>query len=413
MAGLGWVGSYGATGASNTIADILKQRELDKYHQEALQQQQFQNQLSLRGADRADAAQQTTAQWHNDEVQARIAAQQAADGEKQSAALMKGREMLPPETALPEDTPYAKDSILRGTLRHVAPQAAMGADFQGPSPTGDTPEQMQAGHPGQYFTNATEKQTDDQRKVAHDLTTANETDARNRETVSRDNATAADRQSNQAWQQMHGDATLQETTGFHEQMLANARDKANNPKADNGRLDRSYQSNVNELNKVHAPIAAQMDRFDKLLTTMRQQTPSSDALVAPELLSAVAGGQGSGVRITKGELDSLGGARSHWQSLQAALNKWQSDPSKALLLTPEQRADMGTLVSTLRGKAAQRITQINGARQQLIDAQDPTEHRNIMAGLQRDMNPTDDTAPPDTGGGGTGFVLKGSRPAGK
>jgi hypothetical protein len=61
-------------------------------------------------------------------------------------------------------------------------------------------------------------------------------------------------------------------------------------------------------------------RFGRLRDTLNQKSPQADALVAPELLTVIAGGQGSGLRMNEAEIARSVGGRSHLEDLKAALN---------------------------------------------------------------------------------------------
>ncbi len=94
-----------------------------------------------------------------------------------------------------------------------------------------------------------------------------------------------------------------------------------NPLGEANRLDRSYQFNSTQLDKLAKPIEDQASRLERLQTTINQQTPQADALLAPELLTVMAGGQGSGLRMNEAEIPRVVGGRSNFESLKAALNK--------------------------------------------------------------------------------------------
>ncbi|MGA8529254.1 MAG: hypothetical protein WB622_06030, partial [Acidobacteriaceae bacterium] len=60
------------------------------------------------------------------------------------------------------------------------------------------------------------------------------------------------------------------------------------------RADKSFQYNNGELDKLSTPITGLVQRMSTLQSNLAQESPQADALVAPELLSVMAGGQGSG-----------------------------------------------------------------------------------------------------------------------
>lgn len=147
------------------------------------------------------------------------------------------------------------------------------------------------------------------------------------------------------------------------------------------RSDKSFQFNMKELEDRAKPLIDKADRFNRLVTTVDEKTPQADALIAPELLTVMAGGRGSGVRMTEAEMSRLVNGRSHWESLKAAVNKWKLDPTQALTVTDEQRSEIKKLLATMGGRIKSDVKTINDARRALVNADSVDEHRNIMADL--------------------------------
>jgi hypothetical protein len=153
----------------------------------------------------------------------------------------------------------------------------------------------------------------------------------------------------------------------------------NNGKADNARMDKSYQYNASALTKIATPIEQLSARMGRLQDTINQSTPQADALVAPELMTVMAGGQGSGLRLNEAEISRVIGGRTNLESLKAALNKWQVDPSKGLSITPAQRDQIRALMGEVNSKLIQKRQIVEEANQKLIGAADVSEHRKIVA----------------------------------
>ncbi len=151
---------------------------------------------------------------------------------------------------------------------------------------------------------------------------------------------------------------------------------------DIARADKSYQFNVGQLNTISKPIDDAIQRLGRLEDTLTQNTPQADALVAPELLTVMAGGAGSGLRMNEAEIARIVGGRSNWQSLQASINKWKLDPAAARSITPEQQQQIHALVSTVHSKLLAKKDSIDGANNALIDAQSPEDHRRIVGNLR-------------------------------
>jgi hypothetical protein len=157
----------------------------------------------------------------------------------------------------------------------------------------------------------------------------------------------------------------------------------NNGKGDNARMDKSYQYNASALTKISTPIEQLSARMGRLQDTLNQSTPQADALVAPELMTVMAGGQGSGIRLNEAEISRVVGGRTNLESLKAALNKWQLDPAKGLSITPAQRGQIRTLIDEVNGKLVQKRQLVENANQQLIGASDVSEHRKIVADTRK------------------------------
>ena len=168
--GMGLVGAGGAAGGAAAIQalrdELLKRAQLE-----------LENKLALRGADRADR--QLDMQGENNRLlrdlqerqfSAEQAQQTAVNEDRQIQRAQGTREMLPPETFIPEDDPSVgmfQKAGLSGTLRMMEPTQPMGQDFQGPMEDGETPQQAQVGRVRGRLTMPTAKQaataTDDAR----------------------------------------------------------------------------------------------------------------------------------------------------------------------------------------------------------------------------------------------------------
>ena len=171
------------------------------------------------------------------------------------------------------------------------------------------------------------------------------------------------------------------------------------------RSDKSYQFAAGQLDKTAKPIEDAVARFGRLQDTINQKTPQADALVAPELLTVMAGGQGSGLRMNEAELERMVHGRSNLESLKAALNKWSLDPSKALSITDAQRGQIRDLMNEVHGKLLAKQEIIDSARQQLVNAPGPNDHRQIITDTHKKLT-TIDTS------GGQSAAKKTGAPAG-
>jgi len=165
--------------------------------------------------------------------------------------------------------------------------------------------------------------------------------------------------------------------------------KPEQPGSGDARLDRSYQFNSTQLEKLSAPIDAAVMRMSRLVDSLAQNSPQADALIAPELLTVMAGGQGSGLRMNESEIARIVGGRSNWESLKAAANKWSLDPKTANSITADQRQQIRALVSAVQQKLAAKQAVLDGAHQDLISATDVNGHRQVVAGARSKLTAID------------------------
>jgi hypothetical protein len=113
----------------------------------------------------------------------------------------------------------------------------------------------------------------------------------------------------------------------------------------------------------------------------------------------MAGGQGSGLRMNEAEIARVVGGRSNWESLKASINKWQLDPSKANSITPDQRQQIRALVKTVSDKLNSKQEILNQAAGDLVNSDDPKEHRGIVQKARLGLNSIDEGNQAAQGGG--------------
>lgn len=168
--------------------------------------------------------------------------------------------------------------------------------------------------------------------------------------------------------------------------------------ATDNRHDKSYQYNNNLLEKAAAPLEQQAQRLERLRVSVEQRSPQADSLIAPELLTAMAGGQGSGLRMNEAEIARIIGGRSNWESIKAAVNKWKPGDA-ALTITDAQRADIYKLVQEMSHRVDGRLKDLDQGRLDLIDAPDVDTHRRIVQRVKKALAateaPAENTATPE------------------
>ncbi len=170
----------------------------------------------------------------------------------------------------------------------------------------------------------------------------------------------------------------------------------NQPNKDSARSDKSFQYNNSALDKIATPLDQLNQRLGRLNDTLAQKNPQADALVGPELLSVMAGGQGSGIRMNETEINRIVGGRSAWENLKAKIEHWSTNPDDARSITDDQDKQIRALVGAVQTKMIAKSRIIDDARQALIDSDDPREHRRIVADAKKKLDAID--AGPSGGG---------------
>jgi len=155
------------------------------------------------------------------------------------------------------------------------------------------------------------------------------------------------------------------------------------------RSDRSYQFTSNRIDALRKPVEDRAERIARLSDTLSQGTPQADALVAPELLSVMAGGAGSGLRMNEAEIARIVGGRTNWESIKAKVNAWQLDPNKGFALTPAQREQTRALFASVKDRVSRKMQVIDEESQNLLNSDDPKDHRRIYQQLQKRLSDID------------------------
>jgi hypothetical protein len=161
-------------------------------------------------------------------------------------------------------------------------------------------------------------------------------------------------------------------------------------KGGDARADKSFQYNQGELDKLTNPISQLTMRMGRMQDTLNQGSPQADALVGPELLTVMAGGQGSGLRMNEAEIARVVGGRSNWETLKANINKWSLNPETANSITPDQRQQIRALVKTVGEKLNAKQEILNQAAGDLVNTDDPKEHRMITQKARLALNAIDE-----------------------
>lgn len=150
----------------------------------------------------------------------------------------------------------------------------------------------------------------------------------------------------------------------------------------------SYEFNAKELDKERTPLEATMGKISAATTNINIKSPQADALLAPQILSIAAGGTGSGLRMNEAEISRIVGGRTAWESLQAAANRWSTNPDHPAI--PEaQRAQMVQILQAAAQKGALKGNILSWADNALVNSQGAQAQRQIVADARKVLNAVD------------------------
>jgi hypothetical protein len=153
-------------------------------------------------------------------------------------------------------------------------------------------------------------------------------------------------------------------------------------------VDADYNRHAAILDKDFAAHDTAQQNWETLKSLLDPKNPQSDALVAPQLLKAVVGGMGSGLRMTMPEIMQTIGGRTQWEALQAAANKWSLDPEHAQI-PDDQRKQIHALIDALDKKVQARQKAILDAYDELGNSKGAAEHRKVMLKYRQKVNDLD------------------------
>jgi hypothetical protein len=110
----------------------------------------------------------------------------------------------------------------------------------------------------------------------------------------------------------------------------------------------------------------QLQRIGEAQQMLASGTPEAQALAIPKVLTALVGGQGSGVRITQPELNSIGGARGVSGDLQA----WMQKLGSGQKLTPDQSRQLQGVLADVQGLVSRKMDTATQTLQEIENAPD-------------------------------------------
>jgi len=156
--------------------------------------------------------------------------------------------------------------------------------------------------------------------------------------------------------------------------------------------NQSYNFHTRELDTIAKPITDALARSSRLIETLNNGSPTALAAAVPEFLTVMAGGAGSGLRMTNAEIAAIVGSRSVWDDIVAKASKFSTDPQK-YPLTPTQVKNIRDMATAVTNKMLQKQQLINEGYQAILSP-------NIMDHKQGVMRVRQGIANIDMGGGG-------------
>ena len=153
--------------------------------------------------------------------------------------------------------------------------------------------------------------------------------------------------------------------------------------------EKTFEYSDKQLETLAKPLRERSDRIERLRVTMSQGNPQADALIGPELLTAMAGGQGSGLRMNEAEIARIVGGRSEWENLKANLQHWSTNPQDARSITPEQDTMIRKLVEAINDKVQRKMTILNDAGQKIVNVTDPKLQHQLIADTRKALQQED------------------------
>ncbi len=168
----------------------------------------------------------------------------------------------------------------------------------------------------------------------------------------------------------------------------------------NARSDRSYALQSKRLDDTRKPVEQIQQRIGRLNDTLAQRNPQADALVAPELLSIMSGGQGSGLRMNEAEISRIVGGRSVWENLKAKIQHWSTNPEDARSITPDQDKQIRGLVKMVQDKLTAKQKILDDADEALLGSDDVKQHRAIVSDAKKKLDAIDAGTVEQAGAGG-------------
>lgn len=380
--GLGLQAAYGADALQQNLRQRLMDQIAAQQRAQALTQQGFENDLKTKQFQSGEELKQA-------QLKALIENRAAEEADRQNAGDLKLADTVPAGTTLAPTSPIAgrlqRIGLAQPNMTLTSTQTGGGIAL--PADPNATPDAAAAPITGTLRSVQSPSALRDYTKLASAKQQETQDAADARVEAAR---VAAENRGNENDQR--GKDRLMQIAA-----AAATRPAKDTTASDNARLDKSYQFNSTQLNKVSQPLEDKQANIAKAVDALAQRTPASDAIVVPQILSAMAGGAGSGLRMNEAEIKRIFGGRSGWENIKASIEHWNPNAGQALQITDAQRQQLGQLLQTAHGKLSKKLDAVHQAAQDLVDAEDVNQHRQIVTSAKQRLDAID--GGDDTSGG--------------
>ncbi|MGA2160534.1 MAG: hypothetical protein ABSG90_15130, partial [Dehalococcoidia bacterium] len=128
-----------------------------------------------------------------------------------------------------------------------------------------------------------------------------------------------------------------------------------------------YDKYNTQLDKLKTPADATAARANLAIHNLDLKTKQADSLVAPEVLTLAAGGQGSGLRMNEAEISRIVGGRSIWDAIVSHANKIRESGGT---FDDTQRGQLREIASYIAERSAATSSILDKARENMLSGQD-------------------------------------------
>lgn len=149
-----------------------------------------------------------------------------------------------------------------------------------------------------------------------------------------------------------------------------------------GELDKTTNRVIAPWRKQYDSSTAQFDKLNQAKTEISSGASAGQAIGVITTLSGMASGQGSGVRITQAELNSMVKARGLGDDLEAVKQKIVDSGQP---LTPDQVKSINGLIDDVQKRAGQKLSIINHGLDDINNATTGAEVKKIDTRIRHQM----------------------------